>query len=130
MRAPNPEATNESAVLAETVKVLTNMNCDASLAVVERTRCAVREAALLIQEQRIQRRRNFGFALAVMVCLLLLLGPAIWNSVDDLFGGEEDLGGLPSQMAVFLLMLAPAMLAALVAFWKEQRDVYHQRRGL
>lgn len=127
MRASNLDSANESAVLADVVQALTSMNCDASSALVERTRCAVREAALVIQEQRIQRRRNMGFALSTMVCLLLLLGPAIWNSVDDLFGGE--FADLPSQVAVLLLMLAAAVLAALVAFWKEQRDVLHQRRG-
>jgi hypothetical protein len=127
MRASNLDSTNESAVLLDVVQALSSMNCDASIALVERTRCAVREAALNIQEQRIQRRRNMGFALSTLLCLLVLLGPAIWNSIDDLFGGE--LGDLPSEMAVFLLMLAAAMLAALVAFWKEQRDVQHQRRG-
>jgi hypothetical protein len=127
MRASNLDSTNQSAVSSDVIQALTSMNSDASLALVERTRCAVRQAALTIQEQRVQQRRNIGFALAVFVSLLVLLGPAIWNSIDDLFGGE--LGDLPSEMAVFLLMLAAAMLAALVAFWKEQRDVQHQRRG-
>ena len=130
MRAPNQGSATESAVLSDVVQTLTNMNCDANLALVERTRCAVRETAIIMRERRIQRRRNMGFALSALVCLLILLGPAIWNSVDDLddlFGG--DLASLPSQVALFLLMLASAMLAALVAFWKEQRDVHHQRRG-
>jgi hypothetical protein len=127
MRASNLESTNEPEVLSDVVHALTGMNSDANLALVERTRCAVRQAALTIQEQRVQQRRNMGFALAVFVSLLVLLGPAIWNSIDDFVGGE--LGDLPSQMAAFLLMLAAAMLAALVAFWKEQRDVQHQRRG-
>ena len=128
MKTRGLDPTDESAVLAQTVYALTSMNCDASLDLVQRTRCAVREAALNIREQRIRQRRNFGFALAALVCLLLLLGPAIWDSIDDLFGGDDPFG-LPSQVAVFLLMLASAMLAALVAFWKEQRDVQHDRRG-
>jgi hypothetical protein len=127
MRASNLESTNEPEVLSDVVQALTSMNCDANFALVDRTRCAVREAALVIQEQRIQRRRNMGFALSAMICLLLVLGPAIWNSIDDLFEGE--FADLPSQVAVFLLMLASAILAALIAFWKEQRDVLHQRRG-
>jgi hypothetical protein len=130
MRAPNQGSASESEVLSDVVQTLTNMNCDANLALVERTRCAVRETALAMHEKRLQMRRNMGFALAALICLLILLGPAIWNSIDDLedlFG--EDLGSLPSQVALFLLMLASAILAALVAFWKEQRDVHHQRRG-
>jgi hypothetical protein len=126
MRAPNLDSANEHAMRSDAVRALTNMNCDASRALVERTRCAVREAALVMQEQRRQQRRNVGFVLVALLSMLILLGPALWNSIDDLFGG--DLGGLPGQVELFLLMLGSAMLAALVAFWKEQRDLQHQRR--
>jgi hypothetical protein len=126
---PTPMPPNETTPASDVVQALMSMNCDANLALVARTRFAVREAAILIQEQRIQRRRNVGFALAAVVVLLVLLGPAIWNSVDDLFDAEIIGGDLPSQMALLLLFLAPAMLAALVAAWNNQRDVHHQRRG-
>jgi hypothetical protein len=126
---PTPMPPNETKPASDVVQALMSMNCDANLALVARTRFAVREAAILIQEQRIQRRRNVGFALAAVVVLLVLLGPAIWNSVDDLFDAEIIGGDLPSQMALLLLFLAPAMLAALVAAWNNQRDVHHQRRG-
>ncbi|HEV2274814.1 MAG TPA: hypothetical protein VGR96_11650 [Acidobacteriaceae bacterium] len=106
-------------VREDVVKALANLNCDASLVRVQRTRCSLREAALGLQEQRLRRRRNIGLALAAFFCLLVLLAPAVWNSAEDLMGGEH-LNDFPLQIAFFLLMLFPAMLAALVAVWKER----------
>ncbi len=61
--------------------------------------------------------------------MLVLLAPAIWNGLEDLLG-EEHLFDLPTPWSPFSsLMLFPAMLAALIAVWKGQQDVEHDRGG-
>jgi hypothetical protein len=48
--------------------------------------------------------------------------------VEDLLG-DERVFDLPTQLAFLITMLLLAMLAALVAVWKGQHDVQHDRRG-
>jgi hypothetical protein len=80
------------------------------------------------QEKRMRQRRNLGFAIVGFVFMLVLLGPAIWIGVEDLLG-EERLFDMPTQVAFLIAMLFLAMLAALIAAWKGQHDVQHDRRG-
>jgi len=42
---------------------------------------------------------------------------------------EERLFDLPTQLTFLIAMLLLAMLAALIAVWKGQRHVDHDRRG-
>src|ERR1700733_10896303 len=102
---------------------------DANLRVTQKTRRAVRDAVITTQEKRTRQRRNLGFAILGFVCMLVLLGPAIWSGVEDLLG-DEQVFDLPTQLAFLITMLLLAMLAALVAVWKGQHDVQHDRRGL
>jgi len=69
-----------------------------------------------------------GVALIGFLCLMVLLAPAIWNGMEDVLAGEHILD-LPAQVALLSLMLFPAMLAALIAFWKGKQDVEYDRRG-
>jgi len=69
-----------------------------------------------------------GVALLGFLCLMVLLAPAIWNGMEDVLAGEHILD-LPAQVALLSLMLFPAMLAALIAFWKGKQDVEYDRRG-
>lgn len=123
-----PSATSSSAGGSshdEIVQALVGLNCDSNLAVVRRTRYAVRDTALVLRERRQRLRQNVGFALLAMFILLILLAPAIWNSAEELMSGEH-LADFPIQMAFLLLMIAPAMFAALVAIWKEQHSMRRQ----
>ena len=119
---------SEASIRADAVEAIANLNCDASLARVQRTRRAMRDVALGLQEQRVRRRRNIGFALATLLCIFVLLAPAIWNSVEELMGGEH-FTDFPLQTALFLLMLFPAMLAALIAVWREHHTAHYDERG-
>jgi hypothetical protein len=49
--------------------------------------------------------------------------------VEDLLE-EEHLFSMPTQLALLIAMLLLAMLAALIAVWKGQRHVYHDRGGV
>jgi hypothetical protein len=101
---------------------------DANRRVTQKTRRAVRDAVINTQETRSRQRRNLGFAILGFVSMLVLLGPAIWNAVEE-FLGEEPLFDLPTQITFLIAMLFLAMLAALIAVWKEQHNVEHDRRG-
>ena len=101
---------------------------DATRLVTQKTRRAVRDAVITTQEERTRQRRNVGFAILGFVSMLVLLGPAIWNAVEE-FLGEEPLFDLPTQITFLIAMLFLAMLAALIAVWKGQHNVQHDRRG-
>ena len=101
-------------------------NADRLLA--QKTRRAVRDEVISIRERRTRQRQNFGFALLGFACLLVLLAPALWNGLEDLFAGEH-LFDLPASVAFLILMLVPAMLAVLIAVWRGQRDVELDRGG-
>jgi hypothetical protein len=105
-----------------------NMDHEATLRVAMKTRRAVRDAVITDQEGRVRQRRNLGMAIAGFVALLMLSGPAIWNGMEDLMAGEHILD-LPVLIAVFVLMLLLSMLAALIAVWRGQRDLDHDRGG-
>ena len=105
-------------------------DCDANLRLSQKTRRAVRDAVITTQEKRTRQRRNAGFAILGFVCMLVLLGPAIWNGMEDVLLEEEHLFDMPTQLALLIAMLLLGMLAALIAVWKGQRHVYHDRGGV
>jgi hypothetical protein len=111
------------------VRSIAWLDCDANRRLTQKTRRAVRDAVITTQEKRTQQRRNLGFAILGFVCMLVLLGPAIWNGVEDLLG-EERMFDLPTQIAFLIAMLFLAMLAALIAVWKGQHSLQHDRRGV
>jgi hypothetical protein len=104
------------------------MDGEAARLVTQRTRRAVRDAVISTQEKRSRQRRNLGFAVLSFVFMLVLLGPAVWNGVEELLG-EEPLLDVPTQITLLIAMLFLAMLAALIAVWKGQHNVQHDRRG-
>jgi hypothetical protein len=114
--------------LTDVVRSIPWLDCDANRALTQKTRRAVRDAVISTQEKRTLQRRNIGFAILGFVSMLILLGPAIWNGVEDLLE-EEHLFDLPTQLGLLIAMLLLAMLAALIAVWKGQRHVDHDRRG-
>jgi hypothetical protein len=115
--------------LADAVRSIASQDCDANLLLTQKTRRAVRDAVITTQEKRVRQRRNLGFAILTFVCMLVLLGPAIWSGVEDLLG-EERFFDMPTQIAFLIMMLFLGMLAALIALWKGQHHVQHDRRGI
>jgi len=105
-----------------------NMDHDATLRLAMKTRRAVRDAVISGQEGRIRRRRNLGMAILSFVALLVLLAPHLWNGLEDLLAGER-IFDLSTLVTLFVLTLLPAILAALIAIWKGQRDLEHDRGG-
>jgi hypothetical protein len=112
----------------ELIQALTGLDANASLAVAMRTRRAVREASLNLREDQKRRRRNKGIALLVALGILMLLTPALWSGVDEIFAGEH-LSDLPTMFTLFALTLFSAIVAALIASWKNQQPLRYGRRN-
>ena len=112
----------------ELIQALTGLDASASLAVAQRTRRAVREAGINLREDQKRRRRNRGVALLIAVGFLTLLTPALWSGVDDIFAGEH-LSDLPAMVTLTALTLFSAIVAALLASWKNHQPLRYGRRN-
>ena len=102
------------------VQALTGLDASASLAVAQRTRRVVREAAMRMREDRQRRRRNKGLALLIAAGFITLLTPALWSGMDDIFAGEH-LSDLPTMVTLTALTLFSAVVAALLASGKNHQ---------
>jgi len=90
-------------------------------AVAQKTRRVVLASLGVIEEQKAGRRRSRALALAAMLLVLLTLGPFVWRVTDDLIGGEH-LADIATQMSLWICILCPAVLAAVVvAGWMRSR---------
>ncbi len=101
----------------ELLEALAGRNARGSQAAAERARRAIRVSVDTQRETREQKRFHLGVATAVFGILLLLLGPGLWSSIDDLFGGEH-FSDTTTQIAFLILVLLVAIVAALIAGWK------------
>ena len=117
-----------SAGSSDIVEALTGLDASATMAVAQRTRRAVREAAANLREDQKHRRRNRGLALLVAVGFLTLLTPALWSGVDEIFAGEH-ISDLPTMVTLLALTLFSAVLGALVASWKGHQPLRHGKRN-
>jgi hypothetical protein len=113
---------------ADTVRSIVWPDSNANMLLAQKTRRAVRDAVISDQERRMRQMRNLGLALTGFMFLAVLLAPTVWNGLEDLLAGDHPFD-LPVLVALFTLMLLPAMLAALIAVWKGQQDVEHDRGG-
>jgi hypothetical protein len=113
---------------AELVQTLTGLNASLSQSVAQRTRRAVREAAVNLHEDRKRRSRNKGVALLIAVGFFTLITPALWSGVDELFAGEH-LSDLPAMFTLLALTLFSAVVAALLASWKNHQPLRYGRRN-
>jgi hypothetical protein len=125
MKQPSSQSSSQPASVARSIAW---SDCDATLALAQKTRRAVRDEVISTQERRVRGRRNLGFAIFGFVLLFVMLAPALWNGLEDLLAGEH-LFDLPTLVACLILMLFSTMLAVLVAVWREQRDPQHDRGG-
>jgi hypothetical protein len=112
----------------DAARAIANLDCDANLRLAQRTRRRVRDEVISTQERRMSQRHSVGLALTGFFCLLVLLAPAIWVGMEDVLG-DEHMFDMPTEVAFLITVLLFAMLAALVAVWKGQHNVQHDRRG-
>lgn len=110
------------------IAAIRGLDANGGRALANRTRRVVHDAAQDIEEGHHRRRRSSAIALLVLAGLFMLLSPAIWNSVDDLLGGEPmlDLPGMVAALA-FTLFAAIAAVLFLVS-GQSDRDLRQSRR--
>ena len=104
------------------------MDSDANLVMAQKTRRAVRDEVISTQERRIRQRRSLGLAIIGFVFLLVLLGACHLDRYGRSSGRRTSLR-FAHPAGSFRPDAFLAMLAALIAVWKGQRDVEHDRGG-
>ncbi len=114
-----PGSMRPGSIDQDLLSALSGKDAQGSRRVADRTRRAVRMNVLAKREEQAGRRRTLGIAMAVCLGILMLLAPALWSSVDDFVAGEH-FGDIPTQVALLLMMLFPAVIAALIAGWRTQ----------
>ena len=103
----------------ETLAALSSLGNSRNAATTLRARRAVREAVIVMDEEKGRSRRNLGIALLALASLFVLLSPILWSSMDELMAGEHifDASAMVTMLAV---ALATAVCAALIAGWRRQ----------
>lgn len=91
------------------------------VAVGYRTRRVVLSSLGVLREERENRSRARGVALAAAIVVPLLIAPLIWEATDSFIAGEH-LGDPGSQLSLWATVFCCTLLsAALVAGWWKNR---------
>lgn len=96
------------------IDALAGFDAQADLAVVQRTRRAVMEAAHQMSASGIRRRRQTGVVLLAFVGLIVLLTPALWSVAEDLFNGEPFQDMHPMIMSLVVTFFSTIFAALIV----------------
>ena len=110
-----------SEVAPQLVQSLSGLDAQANMAVVQRTRRAVMEAANEMQISQHRSRRQLGVILLALFSLVILLTPAIWIVANDLFSGEHFQDAPTMTMSLVVTVLS-AIFAALLLSWRNRRS--------
>lgn len=98
---------------------LAGLDAEANMAVVQRTRRAVMEAANQMREAELRFRRNFGLALLAIGALLMFLTPTLWVVAEDLFNDERGLDA-STLTALLVATTASSIFAVVLAQWNNR----------
>lgn len=110
------------------VRSLAGLSADEERSTAQTARRRVAGKMLSVLEQKMITRRKRAIATMISVGVLVLLTPVIWSSVDS-FVEEGHFGDLGSQVTFFIVILFPALLAALIAAWRNGLDDRHGKRN-
>jgi hypothetical protein len=110
------------------VRSLAGLSADEERSTAQTARRRVAGKMLSVREQKMITRRKRAIAIMISVGVLVLLSPVIWSSVDN-FIDEGHFGDLGSQVTFFIVILFPALLAALIAAWRNGLDDRHGKRN-
>lgn len=111
-----------SAKTSDLISALNGREADRERAVAYRTRRVVLGSLGLLKEQKQDRSRARGVALAVTLVVLLLIAPLFWEATDSWIAGEH-LGDAGSELSLWACIVCPTLLAAaLVVGWMKHRS--------
>ena len=102
------------------IAALSGLDAQSDLALVQRTRRAVMEAANQMRDAETRRRRQAGIVMLAFLGLVLLLTPAVWIVVDDLFNGEH-FQETPAMTMSLIVTLFSTIFAALIVHLRSRR---------
>jgi protein-S-isoprenylcysteine O-methyltransferase Ste14 len=124
MQDPRPHKDETREAL---LRAVCGRDANAQLPVVARTRRAIRIANDTRREQGERERNHIGITIFVLGAIFVVLAPAMWGSLDDLFGGEH-FGDLPTQVTLLSTFLMLAVVGALVVVWRNRasQDEFRQ----
>lgn len=97
----------------ELLEALETLNSQRTLAVVQRTRRNVMDAAHRRQAEHAQSRQRLGVALLVIGILLVLATPALWGLSEAALSGDEMAAAAIFTLTIFVMLMSAAMGAAM-----------------
>jgi hypothetical protein len=109
------------------LRAVAGHDANAQLPMVARTRRAIRIANESRREEGERGRHHIGVTLFAFGAIFLVLAPAMWGSLDDLFGGEH-FGDLPTQVMLLCTFLMLAVVGALAVVWRNQPNQHDYRQ--
>ena len=120
--ASGKPADSPSDLPSDLISALSGREANRERAVAHRTRRVVLSSLGLMKEQREDRSRARGVALAVTLVVLLLIAPLLWEATDSWIAGEH-LGDPGSELSLWACIVCPTLLAAaLVVGWMKHRS--------
>jgi hypothetical protein len=107
---------------SDLISALGGREADRERAVAHRTRRVVLSSLGVMKEQKQDRSRVRGVALAVTLVVLLLIAPLLWEATDSWIAGEH-LGDPGTELSLWACVVCPTLLAAaLVVGWMKHRS--------
>jgi cytochrome bd-type quinol oxidase subunit 2 len=103
------------------IEALSGLDAQADFALVQRTRRAVMEAAHQMRAGETRTRRQLGIVMLAFLGLVLLLTPAVWMVVDDMFNNGEHFQDTPAMTMSLVITLFSAIFAALIVHLRSRR---------
>jgi len=107
---------------SELISALTGLDANRDRDVSLRTRRVIMSSLGVLREQKQDKSRARGVALAFTLLILLLIAPLLWEATDSLIAGEH-LGDPGNQLSLWACLVCTTLLgAALVAGWWRRRS--------
>ena len=119
-----PEAHTPDPILIQT---LAGLNASDGLRSAQTARRRVAGKIICVRQQKEKTRRNRATAIMASLGILVLLSPAIWQSVENCIV-DGHFGDMGSQVTLLILLLFTALMAALIAGWRNGQEVRHAKR--
>jgi hypothetical protein len=105
----------------EIIEALAGVQADHDRGVAQKARRVVMASLGVMQEQKAGRKRNRALALAFLLMIVFIVGPAVWWIADTLIE-EGHLTSLMAQLSVWSFLLVSAILGCvLLAGWLRRR---------